>query len=376
MTAYDVIVAGAGAHGSAALWQLAARGQRVLGLDRFGPGHRMGSSHGISRVFRFAYNEGSFYVPLMQRAAELWQTLERQAGETLMHVTGTLEMAPVGHGSVESCLRSCHAHDLAHEMLERPAIQARYPVFELPPGYHGIWQPDGGFLLCERAIAAMQARALGTGTEIHHAEPLIDWEPTVDGGVRVRTERATYTAGRLILTVGGWMADHAPTLAPYLTTVRQSISWYEPIDAAPLRLGRFPVFMIASDIGEFYGFPIHDDRGFKIGGPHYGREPIDVHSTDREPSARQIELAQTFLPRFIPKAAGPMREIRGCVFTVTPDEHFVIDHLPGTPQVIAVSACSGHGFKFAAAIGEIVADLATGDACRFDLTPFRIGRFS
>jgi sarcosine oxidase len=375
-TSYDVIVAGVGAHGSAALWHLARRGVRVLGLEQFELGHGLGSSHGETRVFRFAYNEGAFYVPMMRAAFAHWQDLDRRCADTLVHITGTLEMAPVGEGTVERCVAACQAYDLSYEVLGAAEIKARYPAFDLPPGYHGIWQPEGGFILCERGMAALQAEAIAAGAEIKAGEGMIDWTPRAGGGVEVRTAKATYTAGQLVLTCGGWAGLHAPVLAPHLKTVRQGVAWFEPVDPEPLRLGRLPVFMVASDVGDFYGFPIHSDRGFKIGGPHFAREAIDVHDTARTPSPRQLALIQTFLPQYMPIAAGRLLETQGCVYTVTPDEHFVLDRLPACDQVVVVSACSGHGFKFAPVIGEIAADLATGRTPRFDMTPFRIDRFT
>ena len=223
---YDVIVAGVGAMGSAACWQLAKRGLRVLGLERFDLGHGMGSSHGLSRIIRLAYFEGSHYVPIVCRAHRLWSETGEQAGLKLLHVTGSLELAPKGLGPVESSLKSCLDHGLEHEVLDRGEIARRFPAFQLPEGHIGLWQPGGGFVASEKAIYAHVGLAQSQGADIRTNEPLLDWTPTADGGVTVRTERGSYSAGRLVITSGGWIADAVPALAERVRTVRQAIGWF------------------------------------------------------------------------------------------------------------------------------------------------------
>ena len=186
---YDVIVAGVGAMGSAACWHLAKRGLRVLGLERFDLGHAMGSSHGLTRIIRLAYFEGSHYVPIVRRAHQLWQETGDAAGLKLLHVTGSLDLAPEGAGPVESSLQSCLDHGLAHEVLDQAEIARRFPAFQLPSGHLGLWQPDGGFVASEKAIYAHVGLAQSKGAEIRTGEPMLDWRPTADGGVIVRTER-------------------------------------------------------------------------------------------------------------------------------------------------------------------------------------------
>lgn len=372
---YDVIVAGVGAMGSAACWHLAKRGLRVLGLERFDLGHGMGSSHGLTRIIRLAYFEGSHYVPIVRRAHQLWSETGEAAGLKLLHVTGSLELAPAGLGPVESSLQSCLDHGLAHEVLERGEIARRFPAFHLPEGHIGLWQPGGGFVASEKAIYAHVGLAQSKGADIRTGEPMLDWAPTADGGVTVRTERGSYSAGRLVITSGGWIADAVPALAERVRTVRQAIGWFTTRRPELFREGAFPVFVLNVEEGNFYGFPLYEHPGFKLGGPHFGREPIDPHQPDRTASPTQLRLLRECLARYIPEAAGEPLTLRGCIYTVTPDEDFIIDAVPGAPQAVFASCCSGHGFKFASAIGEILADLSTTGQPAFDLSPFSLSRF-
>lgn len=373
---YDVIVAGVGAMGSAACWHLAQRGLKVLGLERFDLGHAMGSSHGLSRIIRLAYFEGSHYVPIVRRAHELWRETGDAAGMQLLHVTGSIDLAPEGAGNVEASLQSCLDHGLTHEVLNGAEIARRFPAFQLPANHIGLWQPDGGFVASEKAIYAHVGLAQSRGADIRTNEPMLDWSPTAQGGVIVRTERGTYSAGRLVITSGGWISDAVPVLASKVTTVKQAIGWFTTRRPELFRQGNFPVFILEVDEGTFYGFPLYEHPGFKLGGPHFGREPLDPHDGDRTPSPRQVELIRECLARYLPDAAGEPLTLKGCVYSVSPDEDFIIDAVPGVPQAVFASCCSGHGFKFASAIGEILADLSTSGQSAFDLQPFSLARFA
>lgn len=373
---YDVIVAGVGAMGSAACWHLAKRGLKALGLERFDLGHAMGSSHGMTRIIRIAYFEGSHYVPIVRRAHELWAQTGAEAGMQLLHVTGSLDLAPKGSGEVEASLQSCLDHGLTHELLDGRDIARRFPAFQLPTDHVGLWQPDGGFVASEKAIYAHVGLAQSRGAEIRTNEPMLDWRPTADGGVEVRTARGVYSAGRLVITSGGWIADAVPAVAASVQTVRQAIGWFTTRRPALFAQGAFPVFILSVEEGAFYGFPLYEHPGFKLGGPHFGREPMDPREDDRTPSPRQVRLIRECLKRYIPDAAGEPLTLKGCVYSVTPDEDFIIDAVPGAPQAVFASCCSGHGFKFASAIGEILADLSTSGRSAFDLAPFSLARFA
>ena len=373
--AYDTILVGAGGMGSAALYHLAKRGQRVLGIERFDLGHVMGSSHGHTRIIRIAYYEGSHYVPIVKRAHQLWQEVGTEAGMQLLHVTGALDLAPIGQGCVESSRQSCLDHGLDHEILTACDIRRRYPAFHLPASHHALYQKDGGFVLSEKAIYAHVGLAMKHGAELRVGEKVKGFEPTADGGVVVETDRSEYSAGRLVLSAGAWIRDFAPAALRPVTTVKQAIGWFQTRKPEHFALGALPVFLLTVEEGMFYGFPVFEHPGFKLGGPHLAREPIDPDVQDRTPSPRQVEAIQDCLRRYMPDAGGPPLTLKGCMYTVTPDEHFILDQLPGLPQVVVASPCSGHGFKFASAIGEILADLAITGQSRFDLSGFALSRF-
>jgi sarcosine oxidase len=373
---FDTIIVGLGGVGTAAAYQLSHRGQRVLGIERFEIGHRQGSSHGETRIIRLAYFEGTTYVPIVRRAYELWQDLGRAAGSRLLYRTGSLEMSEPGYDFVDRSRASCLDHGLAHEMLDVDQVKRRFPAFELRPGTRAIYQPDGGYVLCEEAIGAHARLARSAGAELHTGEIVQDFRATADGGVEVRTDRGLYSAGHLVLTAGPWMRQLVPSLREHLATFKQTIAWFAPSRADLFQPSAFPVFIHFGDAGEFYGLPMHSERGMKVGGPHFAREPIDPDVADRTPSAQQLAALQRFVARHLPDAASPPQQPTGCIYTKTPDEHFIVDHLPGTPQVLLISACSGHGYKFAPALGEIAADLVVDGATRHAIEQFSLARFS
>jgi sarcosine oxidase len=374
-TSYDVVVVGLGGMGSATLHQLARRGKRVLGIERFDIGHAMGSSHGMTRILRLAYFEGSFYVPMVRRAVELWRETGARAGVDLFFETGSLDIAPAWLGIVENALRSCLDNDLPHDVLDARAINARFPAFALPGDLTGLFQPNGGFVASEAAILAHVALAHADGAEIRPRETFLEVSPRPGGdGVVVVTDAGRYEAERVVLSPGAWIGDLVPALKPRTTVIRQTLGWFLPQRAADLAMGRFPVFTLAVPEGHLYGFPLWGHPGFKLGSPHYGDDVFDPNTADRPVNPRHEEVLDAVTRRYIPAAAGPMLARRACLYTNTPDEHFVIDTLPGHPAIIVASPCSGHGYKFASVVGEILADLATGARPRFDLSPFAMTR--
>jgi len=372
--AYDVIVVGVGGVGAATCLQLARRGQRVLGLERFDVPHAEGSSHGGNRMIRLAYFEGAAYVPLVLRAHALWHDLGREAGEQLIWETGTLDLAPAGAGVVEEAEAACRAHGLAHETFDAAGVMQRWPVFRLPAGHVGLLQPQGGFVASERGIVAQVGLALDAGAEIRAREMVLDWQPLGDG-VRVRTERGTYEAGALVLSAGAWISRFVPPLAAVTQPYRQVFGWFRPRTPEAFAQGRFPSFTMLAEGGHFYGFPLWQHPGFKVGGPHHGREACDPDTVDRAIRDSDIAGLADWLERFIPDAAGSLLALRTCLYTMTPDEHFIVDRLPGLPQVIVASPCSGHGYKFTPVMGEVLADLACGRTPAFDISGFALSRF-
>ena len=374
MRHFDTIVVGVGGMGSAALCQLARRGQRVLGIERFDLGHGMGSSHGLNRIIRLAYFEHPDYVPLLRRAYELWREAERLAGEQLLFVTGGLDAGPRDGRVVQGSLAACAAHDLPHELLTAGEIGARFPGYRLPEDYAGVWQPDGGFIASERAILAFASLAVEAGAQIHAREQVLAIEPGA-GGVTVVTDNGRYYAAKVIVSAGAWIADLLPGLKTRAVAERQVLGWFQPRDPSLFTRAAFPVSNLETDIGHFYQFPMWGIPGFKIGLYNHFREQGHADTLSREPNAADEAALRRAIRRFFPEADGPTLRLATCLFTNAPDEHFIIDTLPGHPDVIVASPCSGHGFKFASVIGEILADKAIGMPDRYNLALFRYDRF-
>ncbi len=372
---YDVIVIGVGGMGSATVAELAERGARVLGLERASIPNDSGSSHGVNRIIRLAYAEDRRYVPLLRRAYARWRELESRLGEPILITTGGLDMGRLESGTVAGSLASAREHDLSHELLGADEIMARFPGFSVPPDLVAVYQPDGGFVLSERAIAGQARLALDAGAELHGHEPVIDWQAAA-GGVVVRTAAGIYRARRLVISAGAWLGKIVPQLAPVAVPERQVLLWSQTRRRELFAPDALPVFILDVEEGLFYGFPEYGIPGLKIGRMHHRREVVDPDAWDRaliEPEDEAVLRAAT--SRYLPEADGPTLTLRTCMFTNTPDEHFIIDTLRGMPGVTVVSPCSGHGFKFASVIGEIAADLALDGGTEHDIEMFRIDRF-
>jgi sarcosine oxidase len=376
--AYDVIVVGIGGMGSAAAWHLARRGAKVLGLERFDIPHNMGSSHGISRIIRMPYYEDPAYVPLLRRAYELWAEIEAATGEELLVITGSLDASPEGDALFQGALNSARLHDLPHEVLTGDEVNARYPGYRLPSSHRAVFQARGGLIASERAIVAHVRAAQAQGAEIHAREAVLGWEAKPDGdGVVVTTDRGRYEAARLVLTAGAWISDLEPSLQTVAVPERQVLAWLQPRKPELFALDRFPVFNLQVDEGRYYGFPIYEVPGFKFGRYHHRGETSRADEVRREPDAEDERILRDFSQRYFPEGSGPTMALRSCLFTNTPDEHFILDRHPAHEQVVLVSPCSGHGYKFCSVIGEIIADLASGDGTtRHDIGFLRLSRAS
>jgi sarcosine oxidase len=374
MTHFDVVVCGLGATGSAALYQLARRGVRVLGLERFAPGHDQGSSHGETRVIRLGYFEHPSYVPLVRSAYAQWRAIEAAAGRRLLHVTGIAEIGPPDGALVAGTLASMALHGLRHEVLASAELMRRFPAFAVPPSFVGVVQPEGGFLEAEPSIAAMVGLAQAQGAEIRTGETVAAVAPA-PGGVRITTDRGMVEAGAAIVALGPWIKALLPDLPAPIRVTRQVMAWFEPLDPAPLADGRLPVFLIESRHGIHYGFPPRPSL-IKIAKHHHRDQAVDPDGCDRTVSAADEALIRAAVAEHLPAANGQLIKAKTCLYTMTPDGDFIIDRLPGAPQIVVASPCSGHGFKFAPAIGAILADLATKGATADDIARFALARFA
>ena len=375
LAAYDAIVLGLGGMGSATLFHLARRGLRVLGLERFDLVHEYGSSHGLTRIIRLAYWEHPTYVALLRRAYELWRELEGLAGEQLLHITGSVDAGPEGGAIFQGALRSSELHGLAHEVMDGDELHRRYPGYRLPKQIQCLYQPDGGFLLPERCDVAHVEQALALGADVRCREEVLAWE--VNGGrVRVRTSRGEYEAGRLVVCAGPWASKMISELAGLAVPERQVLAWLQPTRPDRFRPAVFPVFNLEVEEGRFYGFPSFLIPGFKFGKYHHRGENVDPDTVNRNPEPEDEELLRAFARRYFPEGEGPTLMLKACMFTNTPDRHFILDRHPVHPEVSIASACSGHGYKFCSVVGEVMADLVQEGRSRHDIGFFRLGRFA
>jgi sarcosine oxidase len=378
MPSYDVAIVGLGVMGSAALASLARRGRRVVGIDRFATGHDRGSSHGATRIIRLGYFEHPSYVPLLKAAYPLWRDLEARAGRPLLSVTGIVEIGPMASELVAGTLHSSHLHALAHEVLDAESLMKRFPAFRVPANFIGVFQPDGGFVRAEPAVAAFQALARRDGAEMWTETRVLALEPR-RGGVRVETERGPIDAGCGIVAAGPWLKALLPELAAPIRVTRQVLGWFEPIDMTQAGLfvpGRFPVFLLQNAAGVFYGFPADGDTGVKVAKHHHFDESVEPERYNREVSRADEAAIRAALEAHLPGADGRLVAAKTCLYTMTPDQDFILDRLLEYPQIIVASPCSGHGFKFAPVIGEILADLAVAGATACDISRFSLARFA
>lgn len=372
---FDVVVVGVGAMGSAAASHLARRGRRVLGLDRHGIPNALGSSHGITRIIRLAYAEDPAYVPLLRRAFVLWRDLEARSGERLLVQTGSVDAAPEDDWMFSGSLRSCLEHDLEHEVLDAAELTRRFPGYRLPESTRALLQPDGGYLLPERCVVAHAESAMAAGAELHGHEPVLGWEEEGDLLVVV-TERGRYRTQQVVVAAGAWIDGLVPALSGLAVPERQVLGWFQPVRPERFLPATFPVFNVATDLGRFYGFPRETVPGFKIGRYHHRQETGSPEELRRPPDAVDEALLREAVRAHFPDADGPTLQLQTCLFTNTPDEHFVIDRSPQDPRVVVASPCSGHGFKFAAVVGEVIADLVVDGTTRHDVSLFGIDRLA
>ena len=378
MSTFDVIVLGLGGMGSATAYQLARRGQRVLGLERFGPAHANGSSHGKSRIIRQAYFEDPAYVPLLLRAYELWEETEREAGEELLTITGGLMIGPPTSRTIRGSLRSTQQHGLYHEMLDAADIRRRYPPLRPEPGVVALYERKAGFVRPEASVAAHLHLAERYGAELHFDEPALSWEARPDG-VLVSTARGVYEASRLVVSVGPWAPEILADLGLPLVIERNVLVWFEPIGGRePFLPDRFPIYIWEVDEqAQFYGFPAQEGPP---GGVKVALFRAGIHCTpetiDRTIHPHEIEELRSAIAERIPALNGALLDAATCMYTTAPDEHFVVGLHPRHDAVVIASPCSGHGYKFASVMGEVLADLAMHGTTSHPIALFDPQRFS
>jgi sarcosine oxidase len=353
---YDVIVLGLGGMGTATAAELARRGRRVLGLEQFTPAHDRGSSHGHTRVIRTAYFEHPAYVPLVRRSFHLWHELEQRTGKHLLTECSCLSIGRPDGELIDGVRRAAAEHGLAVEYLDPPGLARRFPLFRFDESYVGLLERDAGFLYVERCVKAHAADAIAHGATLRWEEPVREWQAT-SGGVTVRTDRDTYPAGRLVITAGAWATRLLGKLGAKLTVMRQVPLWFAPPDPRPFARDRFPIYLADTPGGTFYGLPVIDPRGHKVA-QHYGAPELSgPDGVERAVTHADEAPVRAFLRSHLPAADGLLRDSTICLYTLTPDRHFVIDRHPEFESVAIAAGFSGHGFKFAPVVGELLAEL-------------------
>ncbi len=369
MTHYDVVVVGLGGMGSAAAYRLAQRGQRVLGVDQFAPVHNRGSSHGGSRITRQAYLEGPEYVPLLLRAHELWDGLERDSGRRLFTRCGGIVVGTAESRTITGSTASARAFGIPHELLDAAEIRRRFPTMAPAPGEVALYEPGAGLVSPEGSVAAHLQLAARCGAELHHEEKVFTWSTTA-GGVRVGTSHHYYTAGRLVLCPGAWAGELLRGFGIAFTVRRQVQYWFAPSGGiGPFR--EHPVYIWEGDGYTFYGFPAHNAPadGVKVAF-HSGGRTCTPDGIDRAVSGDEVHEIASVVKRHLPTLPGAFLRAATCMYTDTADESFVLAPHPAEERVVLACGFSGHGFKFAPVVGEILADLVVDGATAHPIARF------
>ena len=361
MSTYDVIILGTGGVGSAATFHLARRGAKVLGLDRFPGGHDKGSSHGETRIIRKAYFEHPNYVPLLHRAYELWGDLEQRAAEKLYHEVGLIEIGPPDGVVVPGVLTSARQHQLRVDELTEQQVVERFPGLAMPAGCGAVFEQNAGYLMVERCVLAHLEQAAKCGAELRTGETILDWQAT-HRGVIVRTDKNSYSSQTLVITAGAWASDLLASLGIKLRVLRKHLHWYACNDPSYRVDHGCPAFFFETPAGYFYGFPQIDERGVKVADHTGGTEISAPLVDDKLTEPQDVRRVEQFLRNHLPGVSANPQQHAVCYYTMSPDEHFIVDRHPAHPNVVFAAGLSGHGFKFTSVLGEVLADLASDGA--------------
>ncbi len=388
MMRYDTIVLGLGAMGSATAYQLAKRGNRVLGIDRYSPPHDRGSTHGDTRITRLGIGEGAQYTPLAMRSHEIWRALERETGTTLLSTPGGLVLSSDARTSrshsdafFANTVAAAEQYGIPHEILDARQVRQRFPRFRVADDEIGYYEPSAGFLRPEECVRVQLALATQHGAELHRGERAISFDAS-DAGVTVNTEGETYAADALIITAGPWLPEFSlPSVRRHLAIHRQVLLWFDidgPVE--PYLPENFPVFIweLQGKRQGIYGFPAIDGAR---GGLKVATEQYDATTTpetvDRQVSAGEIQSTfEEYVRPYLSGLSGRCVKAATCLYTVTPDFGFIVDTLPGAGRIWVASPCSGHGFKHSAAIGEALAERVIDGTSRHNLGAFALSRFA
>jgi sarcosine oxidase len=375
MLTYDAIVLGCGAVGSAATAHLAGRGLRVLGLDSFAPPHDRGSSHGRTRMIRQAYFEHPDYVPLVLRSYQHWFALEDAVGRILYRETGVLEIGPAAGHVIAGVLASARQHNLVVDELVPGDVERRFPGFTVPDGMCGVFERHAGMLAVEECIRAQIDQALAAGLDLHGDEPARSWR-VAGTNVVVDTDRGRYEAARLVITAGAWAGQLLTDVKVPLVVRRKPQYWFAPRGDTYRADHGTPAFLYDTPDGVFYGFPVVGPEGVKCAEHSGGAVVTNPLQPGRDVDLTDLARVTDFITACLPQVTTSLNDHAPCMYTMSPDEHFLVDIHPEHPQVSFVAGLSGHGFKFAPVLGEALADLATIGRSELPIEFLSVKRFA
>ncbi len=371
----DVIVVGVGTMGLSTCLHLARRGVRVLGIDQFGVPHNMGSYTGYARMIRQSYFEHPDYVPLLKRAYQLWDQLEKDSGQRIFQRTGAVYVSPPDGAVVAGCAEATTTHRLDGKRINLATLKESYPQFQYRETDEGFVEPIGGVLLVEPAMSAQLDLALRAGLRLRTHEPVLGWEQDGDS-VRVRTLKGSYRADKLVITGGAWAERLVRSAGVTLTPTRQTQFWFWPEDPAAFELGTFPAWFYETTRGAgYYGFPLLPGQpGLKIA-EHVPGAVVDPNTMDRTCRPEDLEKVLSAVGAFLPGALGDLIAMKTCLYTNSSDGHFIIDQHPESDRVSFAAGMSGHGFKFATVLGEVLVEMALDGRSKLPVDFLRLSRF-
>jgi sarcosine oxidase len=373
---YDAIVIGVGGVGSAALWQLASRGARVMGIDRFSPGHDRGSSHGETRIIRLAYFEHPDYVPLLRRAYQLWADVERQTNQKLFHQVGLLQAGPLDGEVVSGVLTSARQHSLVVDTMTPAEAMRRFPAFSVEPGDTAVFEPTAGYLRVEACVRACFQLAQQAGAEFREATAMA-WRHE-HGEFIVETADGSFCAKKLVVSPGAWASSLLPEFGQHLVVRRKPLYWFESPQTVHAASAGCPTFLFERGSHAFYGFPAIDGLGVKAA-EHTGGAVLADPLRDRRPEVIDaVDLSQVwaFVKESLPGVLPHVTRHSVCLYTMSPDGHFVVDRLPANEHVAICAGLSGHGFKFVTVLGQILADLTLAGKTELPIAFLNSTRFT
>lgn len=369
MNSFDVVVLGTGGVGSAALLHVARSGARTIGIDRFIAPHNRGSSHGQTRIIRQAYFEHSDYVPLLLESYKLWQELEESCGKSLYFESGLLQVGPADGVVVPGVVRAACEHGLKVDELSAAQIKSRWPVFQVPAGLTGAFERRAGYLLVEECVAAHLAAARAAGAEIQAPCEVLGWDP--GNPIRLRTTSGEIATNKLIITAGPWANQLLSDINLKLHVRRKSVFWF----ATRKAFRDVPCYLYELPHGQFYGFPEIEGQ-MKVAEHSGGREVADPLLVDPEIDPHEAERVLEFVNQCVPQVADGLALHQTCLYTMSPDEHFIVDRHPHEPNVIFAAGLSGHGFKFTPVLGKALAEMALEGGTNLPVGFLSLARFA